>query len=220
MARILIFLLLFLAPRVLGAEKLKVSIIDTGIRLTPETRKYMCKESFDATGEGIIDFESHGTNVAGLIVKGIPSTKVCLVIVKYYAKINVNDQMYQEALKYVLQNPTEYVNMSLESSVYLPYEYKTLKALTEKGTKITVAAGNNKINFDTQGCKIYPACLKLTDNFYVVGAYDLFKSNFNGPVTYWMPGMYQKGFGIYESGTSQASANYMNFLLKQALGIQ
>lgn len=199
------------APKV-STPKQKVAIVDSGIIITPETKKWLCEESYDATGEGLQDIDGHGTNIAGLITKGLDPNKVCLIIIKYNGSMNLLYN-YEKALKYLLQISPNYVNMSYESSEFLDSEYETVKHLTENGTKVVVAAGNNKMDFSKE-CKIFPACLKIKENFYVVGAPDIELSNYGGPVKYLMPGFWQEGFGIKESGTSQSCANFLNYLLK------
>lgn len=221
-----ILILCTVATTVLSAgQKLdprtRIAIFDTGIMLNKETRPWLCSTgNFDATGTGLEDREGHGTNVAGLITKYLDITKYCLVIIKYYhlpdKQTNRPEGItYADAWNALLKSDAKYVNISISGDGYSLQEYKAIKTLVSRGVKVVVSAGNHKMNFNYYPCTIYPACYKMySPNFYVVGAKNALFSNYNGPVKYYENGIDQRGFGVLRTGSSQATANFTNKLIR------
>lgn len=200
----------------------RVVIMDTGIVPNEFNAQFLCKDGhMDFTGLGIEDANGHGTNIAGLIARGLDTTKQCITVVKYYHDTEnmYNGQDPDTVLKaswaYLLTLQSKWVNMSFTGQDYMIDEYRTIKRLLDRGTKVMIAAGNEAKNLNTD-CDVYPACYPFkSKNFYVVGAYDLSLSNFNGPVNLLQPGLNQRGhFGPLMSGSSQATANATAKIIK------
>ena len=152
-----------------------IMVIDTGIQVTRQIKPYLCStghKSFIFGHHPLEDYHGHGTNVAGLIAKGMDPKKQCLVIVKYWdkdIKSNVVD-LIKAALRYAIKLKPAYVNMSLGGPQASHWELEYLQILIKNGTKIAVAAGNDGKNLD-QGCYYFPACYNLpVNNFRVVGS--------------------------------------------------
>tara|TARA_R110000868_G_scaffold66014_14_gene197079 strand:- start:9429 stop:10145 length:717 start_codon:yes stop_codon:yes gene_type:complete len=200
-----------------------VIVMDTGLTVNQDSLPYLCESGHvDFSGSGTIDDNNgHGTNIAGLVARGLDTKKQCIVIVKYYDtdKDPYNKQEPGEALdrawNYLLTTNAKWINMSFVGEVYVQNEYSAIKQLLARGTKVVVAAGNEALNFDDK-CERYPACYGFkSPNWYVVGAYDLSLSNFGGPVNIVLQGMNQRGhFGPLMSGSSQATGNATAKIIK------
>src|SRR5690606_16619997 len=64
-----------------------IMVIDTGLKMTKEIYPYVCQaghKSYIFGQKALEDHNGHGTNVAGLIAKGMDPKKQCLVIVKFW----------------------------------------------------------------------------------------------------------------------------------------
>lgn len=200
----------------------RVVIMDTGVASNAASLPYLCTDGhIDFTGTGIEDNNGHGTNIAGLVARGLDTTKQCITVIKYwntdanpYNNRNIDDVL-NEAWAYLLLLNPKWVNMSFVGEVYVTAEYKTIRTLLARGTKVIVAAGNESLNFDVQ-CNRYPACYSFkSPNWFVVGAYDISLSNINGPVNVVLPGLAQRGhFGPMMSGSSQATGNATAKIIK------
>jgi len=202
--------LVLFAVSVFAEDRKIVAIVDTGY--SPIYEKYLCQgyPLIDVTGTGPYDHHGHGTNVAGLILKGLNPKKHCLVFIKLYDPSAVDLKlMYVEELVNI---KPDYVNMSFEGNGYSVKEYRGLKYLADRGTKLIVAAGNEAIDLG-KSCRIYPACHNIINNFYVVGTTDYY-SNYGGPVKYKAQGTNQCAGGPCLTGTSQATANFTANLLR------
>jgi hypothetical protein len=201
----------------------RVVIMDTGINMGKDPLPYLCQDGhIDFSGSGSIqDNNGHGTNIAGLVARGLDTTKQCITVIKYYDTDTdpYNGQKDDIALvnswNYLLQVNAKWVNMSFVGEIYVPQEYTVIKTLLDRGVKVAVAAGNEKLDLSIK-CERFPACYKFNSpNFYVVGAYDVIQSNFNGPVNVLDAGRNQRGhFGPMASGSSQATANVMSKIIK------
>jgi hypothetical protein len=217
---VLIFLLVILAKRTLSETRIKIGIADTGIIVNEETKPWLCKDKwdYDYTGYGIKDVHGHGTNVAGLVVNGLSYNEYCIVVYKFYH----TKETYKESIKSLysmwthLQTVTgiSYMNMSFDGKEFISLEYKAIKGLLDKGGKVTVAAGNNSKSLDKK-CDMFPVCYKFKGHFYRVGAIDGTYGNVGKILNAYELGTNQTGFGITLTGTSQATANFLNRLIKR-----
>lgn len=215
---IILLIVVLFTSYVLGAEtRDRVLVMDTGIQITEVSSRYLCKDGhYDATGAGIEDLIGHGTNIAGLIAKGMDERKQCITVLKYYHTdedpYNKQDpnEVLSNSWNHILTLKVKWVNMSFVGPIFINEEYKLIKSLLNNGVKIAVAAGNESINFDN-GCYRYPACYNIrSSNYYVVAAKNAPFSNHNGPVNVYENGTWQRGkFGPLMSGSSQATANAM-----------
>lgn len=194
-----------------------IAILDSGIRNIPNLNKLLCENlSRDFTQMGLQDAteNGHGTNIAGIIASKMNSKTHCLAIIKYFHAYalpygNRRDPrtIATMVINYLKFLKPDYINISGAGGPFDFNEYTILGDLLDQGTKIVVAAGNNKLDLTENSCSIFPACYYFDNpNFYVVGA-NTVQSNFNGPVKYKRPGIEQCGFNICLTGTSQATAN-------------
>jgi hypothetical protein len=196
--------------------------MDTGIQKTEYSIPYLCKDGhLDVTGTSLDDSEGHGTNIAGLIARGIDIKKQCITVLKFYHTVEnpsgnrTLDNTLRDSWAHIRKLNSKWVNMSFSGESYIREEYLTIKQLLKNGTKVVVAAGNEKKNLSVK-CEVYPACYEFNiPGFYVVGAKDTEFSNFGGPVSIIEFGGWQRGyFGPLQSGTSQAAANWTAKLIK------
>jgi subtilisin family serine protease len=201
--------------------KMKVVIIDTGIKKDKRIEPFLCKESYDATGKGIEDRKGHGTHIASIIAENLDTSKYCLYIVKFF---DTNDVMshYIKAIKHVngLKN-VFVINMSLGGPMSDKDEKKMLENELKKGVKINVAAGNEGYNLDIE-CRSYPSCYNFSSkNFHSVGnTSNVSKerwssSNYGKVVKYWEVGVRVKTWAGTMTGTSQATAVHTRNMVKK-----
>ena len=221
---LLLLFLVVISVQIFSQETRKVvAVVDTGLPYNRAILPYLCKGlQYDVTEHGIQDYNGHGTNVLGLVAKGINPKTHCLSMIKWWhtaEETNLNKHLVDSRIKSYMNILSKIqpvlINMSLSGSGYSVPEYEGLKSLLSKGIKAVVAAGNTG-SYLTTSCTSYPACYAFKDkNFYVVGTSDSF-SNFGGPVTDILPGSDQCGiFGLCMSGTSQATGNKSAELLKE-----
>lgn len=207
---------------VLGQESRKVvAIVDTGLPYNTAIIPYLCKGlQLDITNRGIQDYSGHGTNVMGIVAKGIDPKTHCISMVKWWhvleePKNSVQlDEDVSKYMKYLISIKPTLVNMSLSGKGFSAPEFNGIKTLLAMGAKVVVSAGNNGQDLSSK-CDIYPACYAFKNpNYFVAGTFDAF-SNKNGPVTNILQGVEQCGiFGLCLTGTSQAAANLSARLLQ------
>jgi hypothetical protein len=220
---ILLIVVLFTVSVLSKETRQQVVVMDTGIVLDKQSIPYMCTEGhIDLTGTGLVDNLGHGTNVAGLIAKGMDLKKHCLVIIKYYnteenptSGQNVGEVL-DRAWDHLLTLNASYVNMSFTGEFYVHKEFKTIRTLLDRGVYVSVAAGNEGKDL-TNNCLYYPGCYGFkSKTFFVVSSLDGTFGNRNGPVNVYEWGVNQKGlFGPTATGTSQATANWTANLLRR-----
>ncbi len=222
---ILLLVVLFTVGVFAQETRERVVIMDTGLTFNADSLPYVCKDGhMDFSGSTLDDNVGHGTNVAGLVARGLDVHKQCITIIKYYDRDGKGQDPYNgqkphdvlvAAWAYLLTLDAKWVNMSFVGEIYVKEEYSTIKTLLERGTKVVVAAGNETLDFAVK-CERFPACYSFkSPNWYVVGAQDLSVSNFNGPVNVLQPGLSQRGhFGPMMSGSSQACANATAKIIK------
>jgi hypothetical protein len=219
---ILIVLLCLGSITALAKETRKmVAVVDTGVPNNPAILKYMCRGGHvDLTLQGLKDVNGHGTNIIGLIMKGMNPATHCIVAIKYYhdyskpfgkqSQMDVFNALYA----YLLKLQPAYVNFSSSGFGFNYKEFSTFSSLMERGTKVVVAAGNNQVLLDAGSCDVFPACYFFNEkNFFVVGSTSKL-SNYGGPVKYIRDGIGQCALGVCMNGTSQAAANLTAELLK------
>lgn len=216
---LLIPLLLTLSAKSVEKRKI-IAVIDSGIDTMVIDNKYLCKgnlhKSFTKT-PALVDFNGHGTNIASIIVDGIDSNKYCLAIIKYTdVKETVHENMNSsiESFNYAYKIGASHINYSSSGDTGLLREHIALKRFIRKGS-IAVAAGNNGEHLSKTKCEYYPACYRINSKrYHVVGTTDTLSTNYGKEiVTVTMPG---KDLGTPKlSGTSQATANFTNKLIKE-----
>lgn len=217
---IITIIVAFFALKSHAGQKISVLEIDTGldayshaeIRSHVNTREGDPLEFFDGNG--------HGTHVGGLILNGT-CPEVKLQSCSWF-KLNSNGNWdeYINCLRIATSLKPDFVNISSSGSNYDTEEFSLLKELSDGGTKIIVASGNQGRNL--QYYPVYPANYDIK-NLIVVGNIEdngqrSITSNFGLPNEVYMPGVnvYSTLPGNrygYMTGSSQSTARYTNKLL-------
>lgn len=204
---------------------LTVAVIDTGFGYSRLSKNspHLCKfghkdftreRSFDLEQNTVdavpMDYNGHGTNIAGVIVNNVPkNVKFCIIIIKYYSLIRFHNNLQAsiDAIKYATRIKADYINYSSGGEEESTEESTAIKAYLDGGGVFVAAAGNE--NKDLTKTPYYPA---MSDKRIVVVG-NLFKdkiksstSNFGSPVTRWEYGEVIGGYGVFLTGTSQACA--------------
>lgn len=205
------------------AKTIKVLEIDTGVSIdSPEIRQHVNMGNWNK--EDYIDTNSHGTHIAGIILKDT-CKEVELISCKYYhtyTPANVQDST--NCFKLALKEHFDFINYSSVGYESNEEEYNVIKQISDKGTIILVAAGNDNADLSKPKNKSYPAKYKVK-NLIPVGNLDLHNkraptSNYGLKNMVWEVGtsvystLPHNSYG-YMTGTSQATATHTNRLLKQ-----
>jgi subtilisin family serine protease len=217
---IITIIVAFFALKSNAGQKIIVMEIDTGldpfshaeIRSHINTREGDPLEFFDGNG--------HGTHVGGLILKGT-CPEVELKSCSWF-KLNASGDWneYINCIRIAGSLKPDVINISSSGTNYDGEEFELLKELSDGGTKIIVAAGNQ--GRDLQYYPVYPANYDIK-NLIVVGNIEdngrrSITSNFGLPNEVYMPGIkvYSTLPGNkwgYMTGSSQSTARFTNKLL-------
>ena len=225
--------LLLVSPLIYAKTKkrtpmIKVAIVDTGLDIhDPRFAGHICPKvgANFVIEETLADVNSHGTHVAGLIVRYAEDANYCLMIYKYFRKSDMGStSLYREvqAIKAAIDDGADIINLSEGGTAYNEREAELIRNHPE--ILFVVAAGNESLNMDIGGNEWYPASLFLP-NMVVVGnkATDSElnpESNYGSKVRAFeigtevystLPG----GYMGYKSGTSQATAIRTGKIVKQ-----
>ncbi len=216
------FLLALLLPTFPVAPEVRerIVVIDTAVD-KGKFDKFYCKDGFsrdfsDHSGRG----SHHGSNIVGLLTRGLPAHKYCITLLVFHP----NGQ-YNRLLSYLPSIPrSRYINMSYGGPDSNPMEKAVIGGRLQRGARVIVAAGNDGLDLSKK-CNYYPACYGFKHkNYYVVGSLSggslAPNSNHEGPVNAYSVGVNQTAGGYTLSGTSQATANFTNILIKQEGGLQ
>lgn len=205
------------------AKTITVMEIDTGVDLThKEIRDHVKRTTID----DYIDYDIHGTHIAGTILKGT-CKQVQLISCKIYTTRAEQDIIANSLYCLTKANllKVDFINYSSTGNINYLREYELLKKVTSNGTKVIVAAGNQGESL--KYTKIYPAEYQL-DNIIVVGNLD-HNGEKHRTSNYGWPGMvWEHGTDTYSTlpngkygrltGTSMATAVHTNRLLKRECG--
>jgi len=202
-------------PHSKADDRIRVAVIDTGVDYRYIPKSKVCGY-YDLTGEGKIDPTKHGTLVSGLILRESHDAPICLVLVKWYSAKNSKERLKDNviaALKIVLRQHVQYLNISQDGGFNSPEERSLLQQILNQGVVVAVSAGNYGEDESIQ-CDTFPACYTLKGKFFVVGATNedglrWHLSNYGGPIKSWAPGEHQCYKGICQSGTSFSSPNFL-----------
>lgn len=231
--------LLSLLVSVTLANDIKVMLIDTGVDNThPALSKYVVGDVEDDHG--------HGTHLAGIILYGdltpsqwksiknntpfILPPPVCnnlkIISCKYYyphLEGNLEREIFclEKAIKYKVN----YVNLSSGGSDFSTKEFDAINRLSVYKIKMVVAAGNERS--DLKKFSYFPATYPGLDILVVGGLNREYKqmvsSNYGLKTLYWQIGenvystLPKNSFG-YMTGTSQATALQLHYMLKEKCG--
>lgn len=202
----------------------KIAVIDTGFGPINGPTKLCSSGHRDfTTSNSILDEvpSKHGTNIASLIEREAGSGDYCLVILKVYNKgikgiAKFNLDAYYEALKYAINTlKPNVINLSISGKGRLEFETQLITKLLNMGTVIVVAAGNEKIDFDKEGCIVYPAC--IDPRIYVVANLKGTGTNYGAQVDSYENGIEQTAGGTTLTGSSQAAAVFTGKAVKKGL---
>lgn len=174
-----------------------------------------------------VDVVGHGTNIAGIIESYADNTNVnyCMVILKYYMGSGMgsfqNGQNTIRAIEYAANIKLDFLNYSSGGRDPSEAEYAAIERFLDSGGTLVVAAGNDGENLDEDGHDYYPAkYVKKDKRIIVVGMLDkngvpLKSSNYGTIVSRWEVGVNVWGFGLVQTGTSQATATATGKLVSQ-----
>jgi hypothetical protein len=228
MNKILLALSLFLAFSCYGKctdRPIVIAVVDTGFgyegrgvgaRLCKYGHKDFTIDQKYSNFPGVFapvpfDFHSHGTNIVGIIESYVRPAHInyCILVLKFYAHTDgsKNGMATVEAFLYANRVKADYINYSGGGLDANEFERLAVAQYLDVGGQMIVAAGNN--NHDLTNGGYYPACYdkRLT----VVGSLTekgkkAEMSNYGAPVNRWEIGQNVIGYGIKNSGTSQATA--------------
>lgn len=202
--------------------RIKIAVIDTGINIKPEMRRFLCNgEHYDFTGTGIEDNNGHGTNIAGIIANRINPETHCILVMKWLDNgltFGWNSEL--NALRKASEEHVKFVNYSASGESKNAEEYIEIKRLIKEKIYFITAAGNHGQNLSKK-CNAYPACYGFVSPYFrVVGngpneKERHYTSNYGLIVTDWRNGLNQEGFGVILSGTSQATAKVTSELAQR-----
>lgn len=212
-----ISLLILLFSSIVYAKDITVMSIDTGVDLSHQLLK---DHAINVNDDDYRDYNSHGTHVAGVILKNTCS-QVKFISCRYYHEFwEIPSKNSLTCFKKAIDLKVDYINFSSGGENPNEIEKLLIKTLIENGTKVVVAAGNEN---QFQG-NYYPAKYDVKD-LIVVGNLKLKGvkhklSNWGYKNMVWEIGTKVKStlpngqFGI-KSGTSMAAAIRTNKLLRQ-----
>lgn len=210
------------------AKTIKVAVIDTGFNFSFKQYKHfklakpkLCKSGHkDFTSSSLTDVNGHGSNIASIIAKGNSKSDYCLLILKYYSKEteNISLDIELEAIQYAISQKVDIINLSIAGYAYSKEECNLIKKALDKGIRIVAAAGNE--GFDLSKTKVYPAMcdrrVKIVMNYDKTTRHNTSNYGNNllmeqGTNQY---GVSSKELPEFRTGTSQATANYTNKLIR------
>lgn len=211
---------LFLGFAILAGQietRYKIAVIDGGLpKALP--KEYLCNYgSLDLTNTTINDKDGHATNIIGILYPKLNPNKHCIIILKWTDTDGPSPTMQVDsAVRMAKSLNSNMVIMALEGGSSSIFTYVNLQTMLDYGAKIIVAAGNDGIDLGVS-CIIYPACYKLTGDFYVAESWEgntrHYYSNYNNPNGVRANGFNRTGFGVTMTGTSQATAEYAKNLI-------
>lgn len=184
-----------------------VAVLDTG--LPAVLRAPLCDTGHkDFTNTGLKDTHGHATNLDSILARS-QNKDFCVVYIKIYDGHGIwTKRGHLKALRYLRDViKPNYVLLAQSGASQISEELSIFKQLLNKGTKFSVAAGNDGANLGFH-CNAFPACYRLDSKNYRVVGWNSRSSNYGGPVKYDV--FYSGKVGSPPaSGTSQASAIYL-----------
>lgn len=197
-------LLMLLFSLLVGAEDIKVAVLDTGfnenhikdIRLCPNGLK-------DFTGMGTThDHDGHGTNVTAIINKYNKNPKVCFMLLKVFGGEN-NLLNTISAIFYAIEHNVKVINYS--GGGYTPddLEKRAVKLFLDRGGIFVAAVGNKALNLN-YNCRYFPACYDT--RIFVVSNRQAYSNIYAKSAVSEYDGRTETFYGVKLKGTSQSAA--------------
>lgn len=129
---------------------IKVGVIDTGADINHIDLKDRIKKYKDFTGEGIYDYNGHGTHVCGIIAASKNNAGITGVAPEcelYIAKTFKKDGTGEEddiikAINWMIDENVDVINMSFSADCYTKEYYNVIKKAYNKNIIMVAAAGN------------------------------------------------------------------------------
>jgi len=236
----LIASVLMLVPvRALGASKIVVAVIDTGVDVAAVS--HLCQTGhmdFVTHSSSPVDYHGHGTHIASLIEKNAGEGDFCIVSLRYYSESatgNVNLANMIKAINYAIDLHVNYINISGGGAEYSEEEFQAIKKALNRGIKIVAAAGNDHRDISIKDNRYYPACydkrITVVGNLAEDGSRSP-SSNYGEPTNRWEIGTGVRAnvpcYNAYDkppcsgklTGTSQATAIATGKLINKALHLR
>lgn len=199
----------------------KIAIIDTGFTPLPfnGTGFKICKSGhFDyATDTPTVgeDTIGHGSYVTALADGHAQTENICFLIYKVFGGQSSIESV-NKAMISAYKAGAKAINMSLSISKYEKRTHAIVKAITNRGVKMFVSAGNASTNMNTY-CNSYPACFKgINKNMIIVGSTDYYRerasySNYGFSIDVWEYGDLGRSRGT-SFAAPRALGNYVKTL--------
>lgn len=194
------------------SSTIKIGIIDTGLLPYSSNLKLCPTGHYDFDShQSVIAYsgQKHGTIIAAIIADQLVNVDYCVIIYQVSTIFGINPEDIAKAVRMAKVAKVFAINISLSGPDFNKNEQNALRDLAESGTKIFIAAGNEKTDLSIN-CNAYPACYNQK-NTTIVGALQptgYFRADYSnygkGKVTAWYNGDYTWQ-GIYDHGTSYAS---------------
>lgn len=200
-------------------NRIKIAVIDTGVSIEQEDMKYMCKDGVkNYTKTPNYDNNGHGSHIVHIIGSRIDSNKYCIVSYKVYDTSFFADANLKTLEDISRDITIRFLNVSMNGPDLVKEEVVLFNEIANRDVKITVAAGNEKMEITKDKCLQYPSCYKFKldkpKNLYIVGANDTSYSNYGSAVDMYTQGTVLSIGGI-KKGTSQASAMAMASIVNE-----
>ena len=192
-----------------GNDSVRVAIIDTGLDMDtfhqkyPETRVETYDIETGSSFSKMVDYDGHGTHIAGTITEGMPKNGSIYVIRAVRGEgLDLYSADVTTALQRAYYGGVRVVNMSLGAYSYSESQWQAIESLRNSNIVTVAAAGNDGI-----GTVMYPAAY---DNTIAVSAVNSDKtlaeySNYGATIDFAAPGTNIKSINGIMSGTSMAT---------------
>lgn len=203
-------------------KPIRLVVIDTGVNIVNDMNTYSIKGEPDKHG--------HGTSMVSYILfgdlakkKDYICTNVHIEVCKFYKSDAESGAGMTKCLKSI--KSADIVNISAGGYNFDEAEYKEIDRLTNKGTRIVTAAGNDGHNLAE--IPYYPAGYKFMElpNMYVVGngysaSNRALSSNYKSRDMVWINSQDTMAYNfmgktINVRGTSSSAALYTHKLIKE-----
>lgn len=191
-----------------------IAIIDTGFDRNPALAPYECEGlSTDLTGGDGGDQYSHGSHVAYLATRGLPTNRFCFAMIKWLDGYRAPRKgVVAAGIDYAVSVGAKVINLSLGGKGALGEEYDAILNALRHGVHVVVASGNEAADL-SKGCEYYPACYPLKSRFFHVVTSPHETANYGGTVTESYSGTCNYR-GYKDEGTSYSAARATNRIAK------